>query len=589
MKTKQRKALILRWFFAAVVLSVVVTTAIATYSFWSKRDVPTHMRMARAGDAADDWVVPKLRDNGNRLLLLMIDGLSVPAYEAALAEGRMPNLQKLMRDRPTAAMEAISTFPSATSPSVQELLSGRYAEIDSLVAPGAVHAFDRQGRRIIRYVTEPDFWQWPLPTLFDALKGRPVVTVFEGRWDGPTTILTQYNIAGQAILEAIGASAFATGDFGPVQSFLDVVRGPNPPVLAFVVLNAFDMAGHFHGPDSSEAREALAHCDDLLGEIIATLSARHGNTGGSLLDETSIMIFGDHGMLKSGQFVDLPKFFTTLNINAVDASTLPHVMFRERLGVLWTEWPDTILVAGGSNVTQIYLRRPSGSWSEQDPPSQSESKTKFVTPSITALVAKISGLEGVRHVLWRDAIGSIHIADSASDARVFEKTDAGQKRFAYVVTGAAARDPLGYLADESTASLVCQDVDVGEHCFHESHIWSDRTAASQYPGAVPLLPKAFKPANFAGDLMVTARPGYSFLRGQQGDHGNLARDSMMTPLILNGPRIQAREERHAPRLVDIYPTASVLLGAAAHDPAFATLDGRVLDSVMEPAGGSSVE
>ena len=37
-------------------------------------------------------------------------------------------------------------------------------------------------------------------------------------------------------------------------------------------------------------------------------------------------------------------------------------MLRERLGSLWTRWPDVILVSGGSNITQVYLRSASGGW-----------------------------------------------------------------------------------------------------------------------------------------------------------------------------------------------------------------------------------
>ena len=86
--------------------------------------------------------------------------------------------------------------------------------------------------------------------------------------------------------------------------------------------------------------------------------------------------------------------------------------------------------------------------------------------------------------------------------------------------------------------------------------------------------------------MIAARRGYTFLRGQQGDHGNLDPDAMFTPLVINGPGVTPRPESHQPRLVDIYPSAAVLLGAAIDDPAFAALDGRVLDCVAAPSGGA---
>jgi hypothetical protein len=565
-------------------------TSATMYSVVTDFNTPKHGDTSnhRALDAGEG-VLPRLSDNGRGLLLLMIDGLSVPAFESAVAGGRMPNLQRLMHERPTAAMNAISTFPSATSPSVQELLSGRYAEFESLAFPGAVHAFDREQRRIIRYVTEPDSWQWPVPTLFDVLDGRSAITVFEGRWDGPTSVLTQYNIAAQAILESIGASALAKGDAGPVQNYLDFLQSAEQPIIALVVLNNFDMAAHFHGPGSSEAQDALAACDHLIGKIIETMANTRGRSGGNVLDETPILLFGDHGMVESGQFIDLPRFFQSLNAKAVDASTIPHVMFRERLGRLWTEWPDTILVAGGSNVTQVYLRRPSGSWSSNSSPSPSEAKAHFKTPELRSLVKGISALQGIEHVMWADSATSVYIADELSEAKVIVQNSGKQKRFAYIVDDKATSDPFAYLADTSIAPLVCRGAVTSESCYHTSHTWSDRTAASRFPGAVPLLPKSFHPLNFAADLILTARPGYTFLRNQKGDHGNLERDAIMTPLILNGPGIYPCDETQVPRLVDIYPTASVLLGAAVGDAAFVSLDGRVLDCVREPVRNSGVE
>ena len=240
---------------------------------------------------------PFIPANGNKLLLLMIDGVGVGPFETALHAGKLPNIQRLMTTRPTSATQAISTFPSATSPSVQEFLSGRYAGIDTLPGPGAVHAFDREERRIIRYVTQPDAWQWPLTTLFDATKGMPAITVFEGRWDGPTAVLTQFNLVEQAALEIIGAGSLASGDRGPVEVFLKAIRGAKPPSVSLVVFNEFDLSAHFHGPDSARASAALVATDGLIGEITTTLAGISEADGRTLLDKTNIIIFG--GMEKA--------------------------------------------------------------------------------------------------------------------------------------------------------------------------------------------------------------------------------------------------------------------------------------------------
>ena len=527
--------------------------------------------------------LPRFSPNGQRILMLMVDGLAARPFEKALESGDLPNLAKLRDSRPTVIHRAISTFPSATSPSVPEMVSGRYAEIENLPAPGAVHAFDRERRRVIRYVTSPDSWQWPMVTLFDATRDLPAITVFEGRWDGPKSVLTQFNMAKQAALEIIGAGKLGDGDRGPVEAFLRAVRGTMPPSVSLVVFNDFDMSAHFWGPESENAREALIAADSLLGEIVRALATKPGAGRGSMLDETNIILFGDHGHVTSGEFVDLVAFFGQRRLKAVDVSTVPHVIFRERLGTLWTEWPEVILVSGGSNVTQLYLKQLPGSWQKS---AANPVEPGAAAPDLRGLAEEIAGEKGVAQVLWLDRNGHTNVvAEGGRAARVLERSTGEDKSFAYVTPASAESDPFDYLEDPRTRSLVCPENRIGDACFRSRVEWFDATFESRYPGAVPLIPKAFHPERFTGDLIVTLKPGFSFIRGQKGDHGNLERDAVITPLVLNGPGVTPGPESHRPKLVDLYPTAAVMLGADPDDPAFRGLDGRVLDCVR-PRGAA---
>lgn len=583
-KRHARKHRYVQFATAGLVSAVLAGILYFTAPLWHRPGGQQGVSPAQEGRVETPASIPHISHNGRRLLLLMIDGLAVAPFETLLAEGRLPAIARLLEERTSVSLQAISSFPSATSPSVPEFISGRYAEIDTLPAPGAVHAFDREARRVIRYVTQPDAWQWPLPTLFDATRDLPAITVFEGRWDGPTAILTQLNLAWQAAFEAIGAEALSGGDRGPVEAYLHAVQGARPPVLSLVVLNEFDMAAHFNGPQSPQARNALIDTDTLVGEIVATLENTAGGTGGTMLDETTIILFGDHGQVESGRYVDLAAFFRTHDLEAVDVSTLPHVMFRERLGTLWTAWPDVILVSGGSNVTQVYLRQASGSWGSQERRPLGGIRREVVRPEPAALAGSIAGVEGVGQVLWLDAGGTVQVlAADGSAARILVRERAGAKTFAYIVADDAGTDPFGYLANTATAALVCREGAIGDGCFLTRTQWFDRSYGSRYPGAVPLIPKAFQPQRFTGDLIVTLLPGYSFLRNQKGDHGNLERSAVLTPFLLNGPGLAPGTEAHRPRLVDIYPSAAVLLGADPDDPAFARLDGRVLDCVRRAA------
>lgn len=564
--------------FATVGILVMIGSLGVTRYFSPQRGAAKH----RKGELS----LPVLAPGERHVLLLMIDGLPVAPFEEALAAHELPHLERLFATRPTLRTRAVSTFPSATAPSLPELLSGRWVELETLPAPDAVHAFDREERRIVRYLTEPETWDWPVPNLFDAAKqaGLSAVTVFEGRWDGPESIMTTAAIARSAALDFVGASDLASGDRGPVKALLARIKKKGAPRVTLVVFNEVDMKGHFRGPASSEVHRALAATDALIGELVKALQQEKTESGRSVLEETAIILFGDHGMAPSGSFLDLTVFFHGLGLVAYDASSVTHVVLRERLGPAWTRWPDAILVSGGSNVTQIYLRHPSGGWIDGAGAAPDEVELARRRPDVEEIARRLADHPGVGQVLRLVAPDEVELrAEGERLARVIQRGEGRHRRWAYVVPDGATADPLDYLADPQVAPLVAREESLTESDFFAVETWIGRTRNAHFPAAVPLLLKAFHPRRFTGDLMVTARLGWSFLRGQKGDHGNLDREAVLTPLVLNGAGIPANAALSGARLVDIYPTAAVLLGANPDDPALAGLDGRVLPGVRPPA------
>jgi hypothetical protein len=531
-------------------------------------------------------VLPALRPGERHLVLLMIDGLPVRPFEEALEERALPHLGRLFATLPTLRARAVSTFPSATAPSLPELLSGRWAELDDLPAPNAVHAFDREERRIVRYLTEPDTWDWPVANLFDATSRADLsaVTVFEGRWQGPESILTTAAIARAAALEVLGVQQqHAGGDRGPVEALCRRIRERGAPRVSLVVFNEVDLKAHFHGPDSVEVRRALVATDELIGEIVAELEAQRTPSGRTVLEETTFLLFGDHGMASSGRFLDLEAFFRARGLSAYDASTITHVVFRERLGTAWTRWPDAILVSGGSNITQVYLRSPTGGWRDGSDAAPSEVARARRRPDVDTVARELAEEEGVGQVLRLLGPGEVELRSAGGlSARVIERAEPASRSWAYVVPADADDDPLGYLRDAAVAPLVSREGAVAP-AFHLVDAWLEHTRDARFPAAVPLVPKAFHLERFTGDLMVTARPGWSFLRNQRGDHGNLERDAVLTPLVVFGAGVERSATLPLARLVDVYPTAAVLLGADPADPALARLDGRPLPGVRPPA------
>src|SRR6185436_15816593 len=160
--------------------------------------------------------------------------------------------------------------------------------------PGAVHAFDREERTMVRYLTRPSEWEWPAPNLFDAAAAAnlPTVTVAEGRWSVTQSILTRGANLRDAALESLGIASYH-GDRAPVARLDRVLENGEQPVVTFLVFNGVDLAGHFHGPDSPQALRALAEVDRLLGGLLDRLRDTRLPGGRSLLDDTTILFFGD--------------------------------------------------------------------------------------------------------------------------------------------------------------------------------------------------------------------------------------------------------------------------------------------------------
>ena len=418
----------------------------------------------------------------------------------------MPRIARLMAERPTVATTALSTFPSSTFPSLAELLSGDYAESTDPSLPGAVHAFDRQERRVVRYFTQPGAWQWPIPDLFSAAaqSGVPALTVAEGRWDGAQSILTRGPELRAAVLEALGFEG-ANGDRGPVEALIRRLRRPAPPAVVLLIFNAVDLAGHFDGPDSPEAHRALAETDALLGQVLDTLEAATGAGGRPLLDDTTVVLFGDHGMVPSGSFLDLQPIFQRRKLSTFDASSVSQIAFRERLGIAVD--PLARRAAGGRRLQRHadLLPPPVGGLGRRraaQPGGGPQGGADAVAAATYAPL--LAELPGVAQVLRSLPDGRVELLASGGRVAWVERRGAGHDQtFAYVVPADAASDPAGVPGqDPLVGPRVCRQGDVGDACFLSREDWQLLTFRARFAGVVPLLHKALNAERFTGDLVV---------------------------------------------------------------------------------------
>lgn len=509
------------------------------------------------------------------LLVLCVDGLRAETFERLLAEGRLPAIERLVASRPSTIGRALGSFPSSTAPSVPEFLTGTYADRTARM-PRAIHAFDRESGEARRYSLEPTAWEDGTPTLFTLLDagGETSYSFFEGHFEGSVSVSSRHELVWGGVLEALRFRVY-NPDRSLLRRFRRMVEVDGaPPRAAFLMLNSVDLAGHLRSPDSKRYEDALVALDRLLQEeLFDWMDHRPLPSGGSYLDATTLAIFGDHGMESSRVFLDLGAALKRRGRSVVDLGSAFQVAVRENLSRDWATRPDVVLAPGGSNVTQVYLRQPDGSWGNAPgDPAQ--------TAEIARIFVDVPGVELVVRRVGRDRLELR--AKGRRPALLVADGDGGARKFAYLVGPGAGEDPLGYLGDPVASRLVQVadglpgDEPLPRHAFHSFDEWHLATEATLYPAAVPLLVKGCAAGPTQGDLVVTSAPGWSFLRHTRGDHGGLRRDSIETTLLFSGPRVRAGASLAGSRLIDLLPTFLDLLGFAADPGYLAALDGRSL-------------
>jgi len=530
-----------------------------------------------AGNLGSPVVVLRSRASSQpapRLLAICIDALQVDTFERLLHEGRLPNISRLLERFPSIRGRALASFPSSTAPSVTEFLTGLYADRTPGM-PRAIHAFDRPTSTARRYTLEPGAWTDGTPTLFSLLESRGETSfcLFEGEFEGSESILSRKQILLAGALELLRLPVY-NPDRPLLERFrrLIATRGA-PPRAAFLMLSSVDLAGHVRGPRSRRSIGALTNLDRLLGKLFDWMATYRLPEGGSYLDATTVVIFGDHGMESTGRFSDVEPALRRHGLRVVDLGTVVQVALREKLSSRWAERPDALLAPGGSNVTQIYLRQEDGTW------GTGPASPEAAAPLVEAL-ERVPGVEFVARPVGRRGL-ELRRAGRRTALLVMNGEGSG-RRFAYAVASGPGLDPLGYLADADAATLVhvvdseTLDQDLPASAFYPFDTWHTATHATDYPAAVPLLLKGCAPGPTQGDLVLTAERGWSFLRHGSGDHGGLRRSSIETPLVLAGRTVDAQGSLDGARLIDLLPTFLDLLGLEA-DPAYlGSLDGHAL-------------
>ena len=238
------------------------------------------------------------------VLLVSIDGFRADYLDAGL----VPNLSRIASEG-VRAQWMNPSYPSLTFPNHYSIVTGlrpdRHGIVHNRMHDEALGDFSLSNRQAVG----DGRWWGGEPIWITAQKaGLRSATMF---WPGSEAAIsgvrpTQWRPFDKAV------SSDARVD--QVLAWLDEPPSMRPAIIT-LYFDVVDTAAHHDGPDSPQARAALAEVDAALGRLRAGLVAR------GLLDGVDLVIVSDHGMAKvaPGNVVALEDMVTMAEAKVVSA------------------------------------------------------------------------------------------------------------------------------------------------------------------------------------------------------------------------------------------------------------------------------
>jgi len=513
------------------------------------------------------------------VFLIHIDGLAYKVFQELMEEERLPNLSGLAKRLPSTYGRVITTFPSATAPSLPEMLTGRWSR-NFFRHPRKINAFDRVQKKAFKYEFIPEAWSGELIDLFDIIRqsGHRILSFFSGQFNAATATYHDSISYGVDALSMFGGKELSGYDRKVMDRLLEMLKSHGQNLrLVFLGITGVDLAGHSRGPNSDAYKTQLVETDRLLGDLVEYLQNTRDENGKRMFDRSLFLVFGDHGMVSSSRFIDLPAMFKAEGFKVSDLGTLGHLV-SEKLNPFWMFDREILSVPGGSNISELYVRRKFRGrvldWDEFCSYGELRNypiESRFQEPREVDLIQLLLQQEGISEVLAAlyDNAVRVHTRDRGS-ATIYRRPGLGNDTFAYQVHESPdGVDPFGYLRDPEAVDMVCTDrsmtvdnwvEDKFDHHFYPLRKWVNATLNTDYPAAVPLIPKAFTKQNTTSDIIVNAEPPYNFSKYFQGDHGTLAKESVTSGMLVAGPGVRPGADISDFMLVDVLPTLLKLLG-----------------------------
>ena len=492
------------------------------------------------------------------VVIFLVDGLPGAQVAQGCREGWLPNIAGRFVEGGCHVEHAMTGVPSITYAAIATLLTGVEPSRHGVLGN---RWFDPPAALFRDYTTLPSYRainsDLAAPTLYELIRPEPSASIQSAHVRGVTHDIA--NWAPSGVMWCFGD--YTAVDKLTATSVDELVRRANwerrwPTVVTFY-FPGLDTIGHVHGPDSRSFRAAMEHIDHQLGRICDWLDRTR------LSETTNLVLVSDHGMANGGPHGHV-NLLALMRDGWGRAATREMHQHRDvALRRLFYDRFDTVVNDQDGRRASLHFRAAAG-WSEA--PTPADVAAILTIPSTEQ---QLWNLPGVALVAYLAEDGSAVLRSARGAARILGSGGTGQfpASFAYEP---APEDVLGYRDDPDLTAFVTAG-------FHTSREWLVATAAQAYPDLVPhLIPLLH--LRRAGQVVLFARAGYSFV-AERGGHGGVTREDRHMTFMLAGPGVPAGRTLATARASDLVPTVLDLLGLSP--PAGVVLDGTSLGPALK--------
>lgn len=248
----------------------------------------------------------KIKDiNDIHVVHFVLDGLRPDVLQQAVKKGKVPTLQKYFVEGGTTFENAITTFPTVSSPGYISFTTGFGAAKSGIFF---LEWFDRETKKTIGYLTLKNHDRVntdlapEVVTLFEKLSPLPTAAIYTPFQRGATIKHPQklpWAAAGHSLItqDSLVLNKLA------MKSLTKYFSKPTLKIPRYTLIGLYgtDNAGHHYGPESEEVILELEQFDLLFKKFLNVLDQK------KLREKTYLILSSDHGMHATGKKLDLRK------------------------------------------------------------------------------------------------------------------------------------------------------------------------------------------------------------------------------------------------------------------------------------------